>query len=131
MNGTPRVGHQSNADEARRYLLEKGQPLADDAFLVLQQSSEIAAWPRQIANEARADWVGDVDKNDRDHARFTLQSAGNLRGTCEDHFGPQRRQRLRQRCSLVAGWRKPNIHMEIATLRPSEPLQLLSKFGEP
>src|SRR5262249_9472995 len=123
VNGTPGIGHQSNADEGWRYLLEKGQPLADDALLILQQSSEITVWPRQIANEARADWVGDVDKNDRDHARFSMQGAGSLPGMCEHHFWPQRHQLFRQRWSLVAGRRKPNIHMEIATLRPSEPLQ--------
>src|SRR5262245_65853165 len=103
MNGTPRVGHQSNADEARRYLLEKGQPLADDAFLVLQQCSEIAAWPRQIANEARADWVGGGGKNDRGYGRFTLQSVGNLRGMGGAPLGPQRQRLFRQRWSLVAG----------------------------
>src|SRR5215475_6527200 len=84
-------------DEGWRYLLEKGQPLADDALLILQQSSEITVWPRQIANEARADWVGDVDKNDRDHARFSMQGAGSLPGMCEHHFWPQRHQLFRQR----------------------------------
>ena len=131
MNGTPGVGHQSNAARLGAISLRRDNHLPMMPSSYWQQSSEIAAWPRQIANEARADWVGDVDKNDRDHARFSLQSGGNLRDMCEDHFGPQRHQLFRQHRSLVAGWRKPNIHMEIATLRPSEPLQLLSKFREP
>src|SRR5262245_22243981 len=50
VNGTPGIGHQSNAAEGWRYLLEKGQPLADDALLILQQSSEITVWPRQSAD---------------------------------------------------------------------------------
>jgi len=46
----------------------------------LQQPGEIAACPRQIANEARANWVEDVDKSDRDYVCFALQGASNLRG---------------------------------------------------
>src|SRR5262249_53874546 len=48
----------------------------------------------------------------------------------EDHVGPQGDQLFRQRLRLGAGGRKTSIDADVMTLRPSEPLELLSKFHE-
>src|SRR6266852_9417767 len=83
------VGHQRNARNMRRDLLKQGKPLADDAFLVVQEPGKIAAWPSLASDEACSDWVGDVDKHDRDNTGFPLQCASDLSRMCEDHVGPQ------------------------------------------
>src|SRR5262249_18339816 len=49
---------------------------------------------------------------------------------CEYHVGPQGDQLFGQRLRLGAGGRKTNIDADIAALRPSEPLELLSKFHD-
>ena len=54
----------------------------------MQQSGEIAAWPREARDQACADRVGDVDEHDRDRASFPLYYPGDLSGMCEDHVGP-------------------------------------------
>src|SRR5262245_45995745 len=84
-DGTFWIGHQSSTLKIWRDLLEHRHPLAEDAYLVVQHTSEIAARPRQIENKTCADWVGDVDEYDRDRAGFPEHGAGDLSGMREQH----------------------------------------------
>jgi hypothetical protein len=70
------VGDESGTGEWRRDLLEQRQPFADDPRFVVQHAGEIAAGPRQAADIASADRIGDVDEHDRDRPGRPLQFGG-------------------------------------------------------
>jgi hypothetical protein len=96
----------------------------------VQQTSEIAAWPRQSADETRANRVGHVNEYDWDRAGLPVQCAGDLSGMCKQHIGPQVDQLFREGLRLRTSGRKTSLDVDITALRPSEPLQLLSKFHD-
>src|SRR5262249_4968155 len=75
-----------------------------------------------------ANRVGHVNEYDGDRAGLALQCADDLGGMCEDHVGPQTDQLFRQHLRLSPGGSKTSIDADIVTLRPSEPLEFLSKF---
>src|SRR5262245_37094485 len=126
-DGTFRIGHQSNTVKIWRDLLEHRHPLAEDAYLVVQHTSEIAARPRQIENKTCADWVGDVDEYDRDRAGFPEHGAGDLSGMREQHVRLQGNKLFREALRVRSGGRETIFDANIAAFRPSKLLKIISE----
>src|SRR5262249_31786864 len=95
--------------------------------VVDHESCDVAAWPRQAVNEACADRIDDGCEHDRDRAAFPLQRSGDWPRLREDHVGLRGYQLSRERLHLGAGRRITIIDVDVASLRPSEPFELLPK----
>src|SRR5215475_8964503 len=57
-----RVEQEGDPVYARRNLLEQLQPLAAQRSFKIDETGDVAAWPRQARNEASADRIGTLRK---------------------------------------------------------------------
>src|SRR5262245_10837575 len=129
-DGTFGVAHQSNTVKIWRDLLEHRYQLAEDAYLVVEHTSEIAARPRQTENKTCADWVGNVDEYDRDRAGFPEHGAGDLSGMREQHVRLHGNKLFREALRVRSGRRETNFDPDIAAFRPSKLLKITSEFDK-
>src|SRR5262245_4049290 len=129
-DGTFWVAHQSNSVKIWRDFLEHRHPLAEDAYLVVQHTCEIAARPRQTENKTCADWVGDVDEYYRDRAGFPEHGAGDLSGMREQHVRLHGNKLFREALRVRSGRRETNFDPDIAAFRPPKLLKITSEFDK-
>src|SRR5262249_43863852 len=122
-------GEEGETRRGRCDLLEHCQPLACNAFLVKHDAGEITAWPSEVCSEARSDWIGDAEKNDRDCAGLALQRRRDGGRHCEDDLRLQRDQLLGKRLvssRIRSG--KAMLNVDGAALHPTKAGESLPKF---
>src|SRR5262249_37592934 len=80
-----RVAQDRHAGDVRRDLLEQLEPFATDYKSELHESGRLAVRPRQTCNQAAADRIGDLDKNDRHSAGYFKQGFHAAAANGDDH----------------------------------------------
>jgi hypothetical protein len=100
------------------------------AFSTGAGTTSIASDAAAAFAERRANRVGHVNEYNWDRAGLPVQCAGDLSGMCKQHIGPHVDQLFRERLRLRTSGRKTSLDVDITALRPSEPLELLSKFHD-
>ena len=123
-----KYGHSSYS---RRHLLQKIQPFCTYAEFELCKARRVAAWPRQIGDIARTDWVGRLREHDRYAAgRFQQRRDNRARSGKDD---------LRTMCNefdrvpaeeLRIASAPADLNMNVATVGPAQLLQLLHECGQ-
>ena len=84
------IDDESDARDARVDLLQHCQPLSGDTALIDGQACKIAARPRQVDDEARADRVANSDEYYRNVSTLSSESGSKCCTLRHDHIGTQR-----------------------------------------
>jgi hypothetical protein len=90
LSAGPAVGRrkaQGACEALRCNLLEQFQPLASHRRLRKDETGDVTARPREVRDEAAADWVGNDRENDGDGARLLKQCAGGGCGARKKEVG--------------------------------------------
>src|SRR5580698_282779 len=121
------VDDESSARDARVDLLQHCQPLSGDTALIQGQACKIAARPRQVGDEARADRVANSDEYNRNISALSSESGSKCCSLRHDHIRTEREELLHQHLNLLLVGReyKANIKVDIAALGPAKLLQSL------
>src|ERR1700733_10691681 len=94
------VDDESGARDARVDLLQHCQPLSGDTALIQGQTCKIAARPRQVGDEARADRVANSDEYNRNISALSSESGSRRCTLRHDHIGTHREKILQQKLEL-------------------------------
>src|SRR5262249_5933757 len=70
------VPKHADPRHAWRKLFEKLQPLCADAIFEVHETGGVAAWPRQVLDQAKRDWVANIDEYDWQPTCRLLQQQG-------------------------------------------------------
>jgi hypothetical protein len=105
---------------ARHDLLEQFQPFSAHAVFEQHEAGDIAAGPRQVVDEARADRIGDVGEHDRDGAGNPLKCRHALRATGQDDIRRERDQFRRIFAFQLDIIRPPaDVNLHVAAVAPA------------
>src|SRR5262249_50048500 len=95
------------------------------------ETSDVAARPRQARDKAAADRIDNVRENDGDGACLLLERRGRERAARKDEIGRKHDEFLREPpCRLGVEPHPAVVELNVATLRPSELLKPLAECGE-
>jgi hypothetical protein len=120
-----RVEQEGDSVDARCHLLEQLQPLATHGAFDVDEPGDVAARLRQARNEAAADRIGNIRKNNGDSAGLTARRA--LAGEPSMQRRSDSLGKL-SRHSLTLFWRKTHRPRSIRILRLSDQPTFWSPF---
>ena len=126
-----RVEQEGDPGDARRNLFEQLQPLAGHRRLHIDETGDVAAWPRQARDEAAADRIGN-DAKMMGMVRVCCSIAAVVGVLCERmRSGCSATSSFANRCINSASPVRPAIvDPDVAALRPSKLLESLPECGD-
>src|SRR5262245_65415015 len=67
------IEQESNSGDCGGDLFQQFRPLPTQCRLVGHEPGDVAAWARQVSDKTAANWIGHVDKDDRDSAALAAK----------------------------------------------------------
>ena len=113
--------------EPGRDLPEQLKPLASQGGFVAGEAGDVPTRAVKPGDDAAGDGVGDVHKDDRDRPRLQLDGNGRRGPACQDDFGLQADQLLRERSYPIGVGATPTkVHPHVAAICSNPSRQALA-----
>ena len=115
----------------RQRLLEQLQPFTAQVRTHAAHAGDVGPGPREIADDAGFDWIGDLNEHDRDRVGGLLGCERRPGRSCDDQLDRKTDElggKLRQR--LGAAFGKAPVDCEIVAFHPAEVAQALLERAE-